>query len=169
MDPVTPWRSERPLRNASPGDLRPRDGVPWPGQSHVEEGPEGRFAVFVTIVDGWGAYALWLREAFFVRRLRTARAIAALVVTPPAGMTREAYEGEVAGLVGEGELALESWATQVQALQAIMRWNPLVPVWNPHLLVNGLRCADATWSLFAPRWQAERNALALPAPEPVDG
>lgn len=84
--------ASRPWRNRNPGDLRtlvlPEH---WYGQSGIDNGPGGPFAVFATRTDGWRALAACLLTYQDVHRLHTVRGII--------GRFAPALENDVGGYV----------------------------------------------------------------------
>lgn len=160
MHPVTPWLTERPLRNFSPGDLRPRDACPeWRGQCHVETGADGDFAVFLTISEGWAALATWLLHARYLRHLRTAREIVAVYAPPGTGPA--GYAAAIELTMGEGELDLQDQATLKRFCKAIVRWHDTAGVWDEVVLNSGVFVASLYWGIFRAESEEAFASLAL--------
>lgn len=155
MEPVAPWMHDRPIRNLSPGDLRPRTGTPpWPGQDGVDTAPGGPFSIFVTAADGWAALGLWCLDARYLRGLRTAAQMVA-VFAPPSENDTASYAAGVAAKLGEGDLDLSVPETLQALCVAIAHWEESHPVWTAIEIECGMRLCTA-------RWPAYRSARLAP-------
>lgn len=163
-DPVAPWMHDRPIRNFSPGDLRPRTSAPpWPGQHGVDLAPGGPFAMFVTAPEGWAALGLWCLDARYLRGLRTAREMVA-VFAPESENDTESYAASVAAKVGAGELDLGDTATLEALCRAIAHYEESHSVWTDVEIVSGMRLCVAHW----PSYRAARLAPVAEPPSEAD-
>jgi hypothetical protein len=139
---------DRPVRNNSPGDLRPRTGhPPWPGQDGVDTAPGGPFAIFVTPVDGWAALGLWCLDARYLRGLHTAVQMVS-VFAPPSENDTASYASGVAAKVGDGALDLQVPSTLEALCRAIAHWEESHPVWTDEDVRSGVHLASLLWPAY---------------------
>jgi hypothetical protein len=164
-NPVAPWAHDRPVRNRNPGDLRPHEYVPWPGQVAVDGGPGGPFSIFASPGDGWAALGLWIYQSCLIYHRNTAAAMIE-VFAPASENDTAAYRFGVVARVGDGVIDPDNRATRAMLCKAIAHWEDYrQPVLDAHVEAAMILC-EQRWPAFA-RAVLDRMS-APPVPDEAD-